>query len=85
MIINQVNICFLKPQAIKSALPLLKNQCCTWPHMSKLKPLISPICHLQIKVVLKPQRVQHAPSIETKLQGSQKALLMCKGYELSVL
>lgn len=67
MIINQVNICFLKSQAIKPVLPLLKNQCCTWPHVSKLKPLISPICHLQIKVVLKPERVQHAPSTETKL------------------
>lgn len=51
---NQVNIFFLKSQAIVPVLPLLKNQCGIWLHVSKLKPLISPVCHLQIKMGLQP-------------------------------
>lgn len=72
---NQVSIFFLKSQAITSVLPLLKNQCGTWLHVSKLKPLISPVCHLQIKVVLQPEVVQHAPDVETKL--SFRRLYLC--------
>ena len=56
-LMNQVNIFFLKSQAITSVPPLLKNQCGIWLDVSKLKPLISPVCHLQIKVVLQPEIV----------------------------
>lgn len=78
-IMTQVNIFFPKSQAIMSVLPLLKNQCGTWLHVYKLKPLIFPVCHLQIKVLLQPLIMQHTPDVETKLYVSKEALLSCKG------
>lgn len=62
---------FLYPRQSSSA--FVKES--TWLCVPKLKPLISPVCHLQIKGVLQLETVQCAPGAGTKL--SLRSLYLC--------